>query len=190
MGRCIYIPTTASLIEGSLIPQGQRPCVCGSQPFERFWVPGFLDYQYLSLLASFSLSLSLFLSFDSSSCTPTFFPFLPPPQFTLPPASPPYNDIHRHTPSLLSFSFPFFFLPRQKNDLLLGARAENETAFSLLRSIRPVSMANCRVRAVRVRTPRKGEEVDARALHADVPADRGIFIRDRLKPVELPTVNS
>lgn len=94
MGRCIYIPTTPSLIEGSLIPQGQRPCVCGSQPFERFWVPGFLDYQYLSLLAR------LFPS--NSSCTPTFFP-LPPP-FTLPR---PTVSTNRH--HLLSFSFLFSF---------------------------------------------------------------------------------
>lgn len=94
MGRCIYIPTTPSLIEGSLIPQGQRPCVCGSQPFERFWVPGFLDYQYLSLLAR------LFL--PNSSCTPTFFP-LPPP-LTLPR---PTVGTNRH--HLLSFSFLFSF---------------------------------------------------------------------------------
>lgn len=83
MGRCIYIPTTASLIEGSLIPQGQRPCVCGSQPFERFWVPGFLDYQYLSLLllphphSSFLRFTSAFVGFiDFLALPSSLFPFL------------------------------------------------------------------------------------------------------------------
>lgn len=119
MGRCIYIPTTPSLIEGSLIPQGQRPCVCGSQPFERFWVPGFLDYQYLSLLAR------LFPS--NSSCTPTFFP-LPPP-FTLPR---PTVGTNRH--HLLSFSFLFSF---HCCDLLLYTKERN---FFVYQS---VSMVNC-----------------------------------------------
>lgn len=119
MGRCIYIPTTPSLIEGSLIPQGQRPCVCGSQPFERFWVPGFLDYQYLSLLAR------LFPS--NSSCTPTFFP-LPPP-FTLPR---PTVGTNRH--HLLSFSFLFSF---HCCDVLLYTK---ERIFFVYQ---PVSMVNC-----------------------------------------------
>lgn len=49
---CVYSSTAVAaaaaaaapqrtLLQGSLIPQGQRPCVYGSQPLKRFWVPGF-----------------------------------------------------------------------------------------------------------------------------------------------------